>query len=138
MYDTVHTMPCSDGIRRAEPVAFGQYSVNGAGGQLSAGPQPLTAAATLLPSDNGRAFSNSGAAGSVTATLPTPFAGCEFTFYKLTNQTFIIAAPNGVTICNNATYTNSANEVNTAMLKVVGISATQYRVHVEIGTWGKA
>ena len=111
MPDLVESMPCADGKRRAEPAAFGLYSVNGAGGQLSSGVQPFTASATLLPSDHGRAFGNLGASGSVTLTLPTPWAGARFTFFKNQDKTLVVAAPAGVKINGNDTYTNSTNTI---------------------------
>lgn len=136
--DLVQTIPCADGVRRAEPIAFGLYSVDGAAGTLSAGVQALTAATTLKQSDNGRAFSNSGAAGSVTVTLPTPFAGMMLLFVKKTNQTFVVAAASGTTINGNATYTNSSNETSSAFLRLYGISATEWLVVGTAGTWATA
>lgn len=132
----VRMKPCADGKQRPETVAFVSYAPDS--NTAPVGVKAFTAAATLRQADHGCAFSNEGAAGSVTITLPTPFPGARFTFFKLTNQTMVVSAPSGVTICNNATYTNSANEVNTAALVVVGISATAYRVMTEIGTWAKA
>ena len=136
--DLVEAMPCADGKRRAEPIAFGLYSTNGEGGALSSGLQALTAATTLKQSDNGRGFSNSGAAGSVTATLPTPFPGMMLLFVKKTNQTFVIAAAANTTVNGSATYTNSSNETASAFLQLYGISATEWLVVGKVGTWAIA
>ena len=51
-----------------------------------------TAAYTVLASENGTTFTNRGAGGSVTLTLPAPFANAHYRFINHAAQAFLIAA----------------------------------------------
>lgn len=131
MPDLVKPIPCADGERRAEPIAFGLYSPD-ATTALSTGLHALAGSVTLRQADQGRAFSNSAAA---TVTLPTPSFGHRFTFVKRHNSAFAVVAAAGTTINGNASYTNSENEVVTAWLELTAITPTQWLVTGTGGTW---
>lgn len=132
----VRMKPCADGKQRPETVAFTSYAPDA--NTAPVGVKAFIAAATLRQADHNCAFSNEGASGSVTITLPTPFAGARFMFFKTAQQTLVVSAPAGVTINGNTTYTNSTNtsgEANQAFITVTGISATAYRITGSLGTW---
>ncbi len=104
------------------------------------GPTAKTADYTIKQSDWGTVFTNAGASGAVIFTLPTPKAGAFLTFVKATvAQSLVISAPSGVKI-NNGTaaqvYKNVTSEMGTCTL--VAISATEYAVVAEKGTWANA
>ena len=70
---------------------------------------PQTTNYTVLPTDNDKAFTTTGAAAPVTFTLPTPVAGLRFRFLNVVNQNMTITAPTGTLIGpNNATRTSVA------------------------------
>lgn len=126
--EKVSMMESGDALRRADDGAWGKT------------PVAKTADYTVIPDDVGKIFTNAGAAGAVIFTLPTPKPGMWFTFIKaVVGQNLVIQAPASVTI-NNGTaaqvYKNTTSEMGTATL--VGISATQYAVQAEKGTWANA
>lgn len=128
---------CGDGHDRAKGGAF--FPLNTSTDTVVTA---KTASYTVLAKDAFKAFSNSGASGSVTFTLPTPSAstalGVPFWFFKLTAQNVVIAVPAGVTLDGASTLTNSAAEAGAACLCVVAISATAYMATVVKGTWASA
>jgi hypothetical protein len=125
-------MSCGDETRRAEIVAlFGTHNTSG---NENAYVVAKTAAYTLVAGDRGKAFSNLGAGGSVTLTAAPPRPGCFNLFFKLTNQTFTIAAPSGATINGGASIANSAAETTAALL-LIAISKTAYIACALRGTW---
>ncbi len=100
-----------------------------------AGVTAKTAAYTLTTGEFGKAFSNSGAGGSVTFTLPTPFAGAKAgPFFKPTAQNIVIAAAAGSTINGAASFTNTATEPY-AVFELYGYSATLWIISNRQGTW---
>ena len=119
---------CADGIDRAAAAVAAE------------GVTAKTAAYTVLQSDTGKIFTNSGASGSVTFTLPTPFAGLVLTFIKATvAQNLILQCPTGINVNGGsaaAKYQNTTSEMGT--VTIVGISATEYAVPSEKGTWAAA
>lgn len=81
-----------------------------------------TAAYTLLPSDNGKIFTNRGAAGAVTFTLPTPseaLTGVEYTFIVVAGQNVTVAGTgaNDIVAFNNAA---SASVAFTTAAELIG------------------
>jgi hypothetical protein len=61
----------------------------------------------ILAGENGIRFSNRGATGSITLTLPHATAGLHYAFEGYENQTLIIAASSGDTIRNGSTLSAS-------------------------------
>jgi hypothetical protein len=91
------------------------------------------AAYTITKGEVGGAFSNSGAGGSVTLTLPTPWAGALLWIFKITTgQNVVAAAEAASTIDGAASLTNSTSEVG--MLLLIGTSATTWQT-LRKGTW---
>lgn len=121
-------MDCGDGIRRAD---------NGSAGIIAA----KTAAYTVTPGDANKIFTNRGAAGSVTFTLPAPKAGMRFTFIKaVAGQNLVVTTDVAATKLHGAagatqgvTLTNStATEFGSVTLWCDGIA--WYTV-ASLGTW---
>lgn len=101
-----------------------------------------TAAYTVKDYEVGKCFTNRGASGAVTFTLPVPKAGVWFSFAKVVPaQNIVLQMPAAVKI-NNGTvakaYQNVTDETAAAGLAtciVVGISSTEYIIWSEKGTW---
>ncbi len=93
-----------------------------------------TAAYTITANEWGRAFSNTGAAGSVTFTLPTPKPGCYLLLFKMAAQNVVASCPANVTINTASTLTNSSAEAGKAALLIIAVSTTQY-IAIPLGTW---
>jgi hypothetical protein len=85
----------------------------------------LTADTQLVEGDHGRVFTNSGAGGAVTLTLPayvTNRLGTEMTFVKITNQTFRVdpgAAGNYIRGGGSGKYLELANVGDSVTLKMI-------------------
>lgn len=126
----VRMMNSAAGEQRPETVLFGDNRVQGEGVYVKA----LTASATLLATEYGKAFSNLGAGGAVVATLPAPVAGVTLLFFKLTAQNLTLTAAAGTTVNGAASFANTAAET-TALCWLVGISATEWIVLAVRGTW---
>lgn len=101
-----------------------------------------TGAYTVVAADVGTYFTNTGAAGSVTFTLPTPAAGLWYQFYVDASQAVVITATGSATIKNgtnaataaNGSVTNAGTAGSTICL--IAISATQWvTVDTPVGTW---
>lgn len=131
--EIVRMMDCGDASRRADNGAF--FGLNSITSAAGTGVSAKTAAYTLKEAETGKAFSNSGAGGSVTFTLPTPKPGMWFLFFKLTNQNIVIAAPSGATIDTAASITNTASQAGAAAILVVATSTTTYQSLAARGTW---
>ena len=71
---------------------------------------PKTASYTVLPSDNGTRFTNTGASGAVTFTLPKLAPGYVFEFLVAANQNVTITSNEGSNIMtsNNASASSLA------------------------------
>lgn len=65
-----------------------------------------TASYTVLATDQGTLFTNAGAAGAVTFTLPTIQAGLCYWFLAVAAQNVIITGSANVLVTNNAAATN--------------------------------
>lgn len=134
MSEKVLMMDCGDGQRRA----------NNGGNQP---PEAKTAAYTILHGDAGKIFTNTGAGGSVTFTLPATstalngprITGLRFLICKVTNQNVVIQAPTGATINGGSSagafqnVTSSASAVPTC--EIIAISETAWIARPTIGTW---
>lgn len=72
-----------------------------------------TANYTVLPKDNGTLFTNTGASGAVTFTLPAVAAKLVYEFYVVADQTVTITATSNVIVTtNNAAGTSVAFSTN--------------------------
>jgi hypothetical protein len=123
-------MDCGDGYRRADNGSFGK------------GPVAKTAAYTVKALETGTIFTNAGATGSITFTLPTPAAGMRFTFVKadVAAHFIVLQAPSGVSI-GGRTSGQVYKNVTTAdfgVCTLLGISSTEYAIVSEKGTWVNA
>lgn len=133
----VPVLDCGDGQRRPEtghPVAVAKT------------------AAYTIPRDtpNGTIFTNTGATGSVTFTLPVTgnnpgdrITGKFFIFCKVANQNLVINPGTGAQINGNTASTgvfqNVTSSANTIpMCTVTAISETSWAVNAGVGTWANA
>lgn len=122
---------CGDGIMRADAGSYIQ--LNDYTGYTSTS---KTASYTLSALETGMCFDNTGAAGSVTFTLPTPKGGEFFILCKEASQTIVASCPAGVTINGASTLTSptGATGAGSAMIEIFAISPTKYRAWTQ-GTW---
>lgn len=125
MERTLHA-DCGDGIRRADN---GSYFVGTAA-------VAKTANATLSATDTGKAFTNTGAAGTVQITLPAPRPGLWFLFLVTAAQTFeILPAAGGAKINNGVTKISAAGtQVQIGLAEVVCIDGVNWQTFLA-GTW---
>lgn len=124
MSERVYMMDCGDGIRRADNGAMGK------------GVAVKTANYTIKAGDAGLLFSNRGAAGAVTFTLPAPARNIWFGFLKATQQNLVVQATGGAKINGgtaNKAYNNVAAEVG-GMTRLIS-DGTDWFVLGEKGTW---
>lgn len=122
---------CVDGTARARTdVLFGLNPVS------NDAPTAKTASYTITGQEYGCGFSNSGAGGPVTFTMPAAFAGAIVgPIFKLANQNIILDGAGNDTINGSATLQNTASEANSAVVMLVGISSTAWIAMVKVGTW---
>jgi predicted RNA-binding protein with PUA-like domain len=101
--------------------------------------EAVTANETLAITDSGHTFTNEGATGTVTLTLPTASAGLNFTFVIQAAQTFTIAANLSDTIRYADIVSAAAGDVSAGdignVVRVEAINATEWIVTNLIGTW---
>lgn len=123
---------CGDGISRPEGGNFFPLT------STNAAVNAKTASYTVTAKDAFKAFSNTGASGAVTFTLPSPSAalGQPFVFIQDAAQNLVIAAPAGATINTASSLTNaSASSQNgKAMAIVWAYNSTEY-IAMLLGTW---
>lgn len=133
----VPVINCGDGRRRPEtghPVAVAK-----------------TAAYTIpRNTENGTIFTNEGASGSVTFTLPVTgskpgekIAGKFFVFCKVANQNLVINPGSGAQINGNTASTGVFQNVTSSAATipactVTAISETSWVVNAGVGTWANA
>src|SRR5262245_39272018 len=124
--ERVLMMDCGDSIRRAD---------NGSHGK---GPIAKTASYTIKAVQAGTIFTNSGATGAVTFTLPTAKAGMRFTFIKVAAQNLLVKAAAGNKIAGSAAgkvYQNvTAGDAGTGTLTIFSDGIDWY-VLGSVGTW---
>lgn len=129
----VPTMTTAHPDRQARAKTDVAFGYNETGNTPSGPVTAKTASYTIL--DYGQAFSNSGAGGAVTFTLPVPFPGAKAgPFFKPTAQNIVVAAAANTTINGAASFTNTATEPY-AMLELVGYSDTLWIISNRQGTW---
>jgi len=135
----IPVMDCGDGIVRAQT------------GVVRA-PVAKTAAYQILASDAGTTFTNSGASGSVTFTLPLSdlttnpprrITGMRFRFVKYADQHLIIAVGTGAKINNGTASTGVFRNIvaistTWPACDVEAISETEWAVVPGVGTWANA
>jgi hypothetical protein len=126
--EQVFMRDCPDGTRRA---AIGNLFAD-------LGVYAKTAAYTLTKPDRGKLFTNAGAGGSVTITLPAaPSAGDWYMFAVKAAQTLTVAASGGYKVNNSAADGNIAalgtqNGIGSLFLVFDG---TQWSIFGVAGTW---
>lgn len=125
----IPVMDCGDGIVRAET-------------GVGRAPVAKTAAYQILASEAGTTFTNAGASGSVTFTLPLSdlttnpprrITGMRFRFVKYADQNLIIAVGTGAKINNGTASTGVFRNVtglssNWPMCEIEAISETEWAV----------
>lgn len=121
----VPMMDCGDGTQRAD---------NGCRGKVAA----KTASYTINPAEAGTLYTNRGAAGSVTFTLPPPKAGMWFGFQKaVNNQNIVVVTDVAATkfdgLTQGTTATNSTTEFGAIRIWSDGVV---WFVDSQTGTWG--
>ena len=122
-------MSCADGrVRARQDAAFGLNPMS------NSAVTAKTAAYTITSKEYGCAFSNEGATGAVTFTLPTCFAGATLIIFKMANQTLTLDGAGSDTIDGAATLANTASQAGSAMVTLYGISATKWIAQTK-GTW---
>jgi hypothetical protein len=101
-----------------------------------------TANYQILAADDPSDFDNTGAAGSVTFTLPASVVGDVFSFTATENQTLVVDAPGGVTIyvedlasTSGGSFTATARG---AYLLLKCRSATTWYAQARLGSWTPA
>lgn len=120
--ERVQMRDCPDGIRRA---AIGnRYSGTGVNAK--------TAAYTIVAADRGKAFSNAGASGSVTFTIPDGLPlGWWADFFVSAAQTLVLAA---TSINGAASLTAAGTQNGIGYARVVMGDDGKYRAQL-VGTW---
>jgi len=123
-------MSCADGrVRARRDVMFGINPVSNS--VVTA----KTAAYTITGNEYGCAFSNEGATGSVTFTLPTCYAGAVVgPIFKMANQTLVVDGKDSDTVDGAANLSNTASDSGKGFIVLIGISATKWMAHTK-GTW---
>jgi hypothetical protein len=122
----VPVMPCGDGLYRAENHNLGLV-------------EDKTASYTIKENDPlGAIWSNRGASGAVTFTLPEPKAGRRETFFKVAAQNLLVQATNGAKI-NGGTADKIYQNVTGADAGIgtctIVADGTDWFVLGEKGTW---
>jgi hypothetical protein len=99
----------------------------------------LTSNTTLVALDGGRTYNNTGAAGAVVVTLPTPVAGMVFRFRVTAAQSLQLKPASGHTIQFDATSVASSQDIRSAtigtLIEVEAQSSTAWFVTNTRGTW---
>jgi hypothetical protein len=92
---------------------------------------------SVLNTDTDTVFSNAGASGAVSFTLPTPAAGLTYTFVVEAAHNLTVTLAGGATLRFGAT-TGTTQDVNATVggvLKIVATSTSTWVVVYSIGTW---
>lgn len=123
-------MSCADGIARADNGCIvGNENV-----------VAKTAAYTVTVQDTGKTFTNEGAGGSVTFTLPSPKIGLRFRFLQKAAQNIVIQAPSGVKVGGSAAgkaFNNVSSEADNANCEIASLDGVNYHAISVTGTWVK-
>ena len=123
-----------EGVSGASP-AWGNLGGTGPGVVL-----PETTNTTVLASNTGTAFTNTGAAGTVTFTLPTAAAGLSNCFYVDAAQPIVVAADAGHTIRNGGAVTAAGGNLTSASaiggkVCVKALNSSEWFVESINGSW---
>jgi hypothetical protein len=103
----------------------------------------VTTSQNIVANQNGSIFTNSGASGSVTLTLPTPLVGLQYTFVVVAAQTLQINATGGSVViglgelASTAGGNVSSNSPYSAV-SLVCLSSTLWAATSTSGTWSLA
>lgn len=94
-----------------------------------------TAAYTILASDNGTTFTNRGASGSVTLTLPAPFANARYRAVVHAAQTFVVAgdAADLVVAYNDATADSVSSNTVGAIIEIFSDGTSWFVIGTTVG-----
>lgn len=100
------------------------------------GPTAKTAAYSVTAADTGSAFSNAGASGSVTFTLPTAKAGLWYAFFVSAAQAMVVLAAGGAKINGSGANGNIAVDNSQSLVGFMTVfsDGTNWYVHAH-GTW---
>lgn len=124
--ERVFMMDSGDGLRRAD------------NGCLGKGPTAKTADYTIKNTDTGTIFTNAGAGGAVTFTLPAAKKGMWFLFLKAAAQNLLLQAPSGSKVGgSNAgkVYKNvTGGDAGSGSCRIV-CDGTDWYVIGQTGTW---
>jgi hypothetical protein len=100
-----------------------------------------TANYTVLAADNGALFTNQGAAGAVTFTLPTIAKGLRYRFFVEAGQNVIVAAAAGDTLvvfndaaADSIAFQTAAELIGGGLEVVANADATKWLVFVMLGS----
>lgn len=103
--------------------------------------RPLACAAntSVYAFDNGATYTNAGATGSVTFTLPAAIPGLKYTFKKVVaGQNVVISKAGSDTLDGASTLTNSTEEVAYITVECVTAGAWISTINPKSGTWASA
>lgn len=97
-----------------------------------------TAAYTIKNDDSAQVFSNKGAGGAITFTLPSPKAGERVTVLKTAAQNIVLQAPAGAKVGGSAVgkkYQNiTAGDAGSGSVSLLA-DGTDWYVIGQVGTW---
>lgn len=98
-----------------------------------------TSSQSILSEESFTIFTNKGAGGSITLSLPTAAAGLEYTFVIMETQTLVIDAAAGDTIQIAGSTSAASGNISAATqghtVTIVAMDATEWIAHSVIGTW---
>jgi hypothetical protein len=101
-----------------------------------------TANETLTADQSYQTFTNEGAAGTVTLSLPTPVAGLEFTFVVVASQSLVIDVGGSVVIYVGETPSSAGGSASAnspgSIITLKAISTTVWVATSLVGSWTAA
>lgn len=113
--------------------------LNGSKVLVSAKTQAVSPYSVSSTTDNRVCFTNEGATGGVTFSLPTAAANLDYTFYVQAAQTLTIDAASGDTIRFGATVTAADGSISSSTvgsaIRLRAINATEWVAVALVGTW---
>jgi hypothetical protein len=119
----IRMQECGDGNDRADNAAL-------LGGTASV---DKTASYTMTPEDSGKGFTNRGAGGSITFTLPVPKYGMWFMFTVVASQALVVHANASEKVNGQAQISGSTAQ--TCVAFVFCADGSNWQVMVGSGTW---
>ncbi|TAJ91005.1 hypothetical protein [Reyranella sp.] len=101
-----------------------------------------TVSGTLIAAQSYQTFTNEGASGAVTLTLPTPIAGLEFGFVVVVAQSLVIDVGGSVVIALGEITSSAGGNVSSSSpysaLTLKAVSSTLWVSASQIGSWAPA